>query len=80
MPFILQKFLKLTNLKNNEIITIKIRLNIKTILVSKYIISCWIIIARIMKVTFSNEFTSNKYNLLQRCFDAELDFLPKVII
>src|SRR6266542_1287592 len=45
-----------------------------------HIISCWVLIAKTMKVVFSNKFTSNKYKLLQNCLEAELDFLPKVII
>ena len=80
MPFILERFLKVSSLKNNEAIAIKDKMNLNNInLVSNCIISCWIVIARTMEVAFSNKFTSDKYDLLQRCLDAELDFLPKVI-
>ena len=78
MPFILQKFLDGSSLKNNETIEIKNRASININLVPNYIISCWVIVARTMKVVFSNEFTSNRYDLLQRCLDAELEILPKV--
>jgi hypothetical protein len=81
MPFILEKFLEFSSLKNNEAISIKSKLNIKNKnSVPNYIISCWVLIAKTMKVVFSNKFTSDKYKLLQNCLETELDFLPKVII
>ena len=81
MPFILQNFLKVTSLKNSEFVAIKTRLNINNNnSILNHIISCWVLIAKTMKVVFSNKFTSNKYKLLQNCLEAELDFLPKVII
>src|SRR6266542_3435220 len=81
MPFILQNFLKITSLKNSEFVAIKTRLNINNNnSILNHIISCWVLIAKTMKVVFSNKFTSNKYKLLQNCLEAELDFLPKVII
>ena len=65
MPFILQKFLKVTSLKNSEFVAIKKRSNINNInSISNYIISCWILVAKTIKVVFSNKFTSNKYKLL----------------
>ena len=79
MPFILQRFLKVTSLKNNNIIAIKIRLGINTNLVPNFIISCWVIVAKTMKVTFSNNFTSEDYTNLRKYLEEELDFLPKVI-
>ena len=79
MPFILQRFLKITSLKNNEIIAIKNRLNINYNSVSNYIISYWILVTKIMKVVFSNKFILNEYTLLQKCLKAELEFLLKVI-
>jgi len=78
MPFILQKFLKITSLKRDEVTTIKTKLNINNNLVLNHIISCWVFVARTMKIVFSNKFTSNRYKLLQNCLEAELDFLPKV--
>src|SRR6266508_3693616 len=81
MPFILQKFLKVTSLKNSKFVAIKIRLNINNNnSILNHIISCWVLIAKTIKVVFSNKFTSNKYKLLQNCLEAELDFLLKVII
>jgi hypothetical protein len=79
MPFILQNFLKVTSLKNNEIIIIKNRMNINHNSVPNNIISCWVIVAKTMKVVFSNKFTPNRYKLLQNCLEAELVILPKVI-
>ena len=79
IPFILQRFLKITSLKNNEITAIKKRSNINNNnLIPNYIISCWVLVAKTMKVVFSNKFTSDGYTLLQKCFEAELEFLPKV--
>ena len=79
IPFILQRFLKITSLKNNEIIAIKKRSNINNNnSIPNYIISCWVLVAKTMKVVFSNKFTSDGYTLLQKCLEAELEFLPKV--
>ena len=81
IPFILQKFLKVTSLKNSEFVAIKTKLNINNNnSILNHIISCWILIAKIMKVVFNNKFILNKYKLLQNCLEAELDFLLKVII
>ena len=81
MPFILQKFLNVSSLKNNEATVVKNRMNLNNISsVPKCITSCWVVVARTMEVAFSSKFTSDKYDLLQKCLDAELDFLPKVII
>ena len=56
-------------------------MNLKNInSVPNCITSCWVMVAKIMKVTFNSKFTSDKYDLLQKCLNAELDYLPKVII
>src|SRR6266542_3158848 len=66
MPFLLQNFLKDSSLKNNDVAIIQERLNIKNQnnAVSKYIISCWVHIAKIMKAVFSNKFKLNGYKEL----------------
>jgi len=80
MPFLLQNFLKDSSLKNNDVAIIQDRLNIKNQnnVVSKYIISCWVHVAKTMKVVFSNKFTLNGYKELQQCLEDELKILPKV--
>ena len=80
MPFLLQNFLKDSSLKNNDVAIIQDRLNIKNQnnVVPKYIISCWVHVAKIMKVVFSNKFTLNGYKELQQCLEDELKILPKV--
>ena len=80
MPFLLQNFLKDSSLKNNDVAIIQERLNIKNQnnAVSKYIISCWVHIAKTMKAVFSNKFTLNGYKELQQCLEDELKILPKV--
>jgi hypothetical protein len=78
MPFLLYTFLKDSSLKTNEIIAIKNRMNINRTLVSKKIISCWVCVAKTMKVVFSNKFTSDDYKILQKCLEEELEILPKV--
>ncbi len=78
MPFLLYKFLKDSSLKTNKIIVIKNRMNINHTLVSKNIISCWVCIAKTMKVIFSNKFTSDDYTKLQKYLEEELEILPKV--
>jgi len=78
MPFLLNEFLKDSSLKTNEVIAIKNRMNINRNLVSKNIISCWVHVAKTMKITFNNKFTSDGYKLLQKYLEEELEFLPKV--
>jgi len=78
MPFLLYKFLKDSSLKTNEIIAIKDRMNINRTLVPKNIISCWVCIAKTMKIVFSNKFTLDDYIKLQKYLEEELEILPKV--
>jgi hypothetical protein len=79
MPFLLNQFLKESSLKNNEVATIKQRINAARIsLVPKTIISCWVHVAKTMKAVFNKEFTSNSYEELQKCLEEEFLILPKV--
>ena len=78
MPFILYQFLNNLSIKNNEAKNIQERIEIRIDLVPKYIILCWIHIAKTMKIVFSNKFTSNEYIELQKCLKEELDILSKV--
>jgi hypothetical protein len=81
MPFILNQFLKESSIKNNELTTIKQRIQAnRSNLVIRSIISCWVHIAKTMKVIFSSEFTLNEYEKLQKCLKEELEFLPKVLL
>jgi hypothetical protein len=78
MPFLLYKFLKDSSLKTNEIITIQNRIDINRNSVPNQIISCWVTIAKTMKIVFSNKFTLDNYTELQKCLEEELEILPKV--
>ena len=78
IPFILYQFLNNLSIKNNEAKNIQERINTRIDSVSKYIIFCWIHIAKTMKIVFSNKFTSNEYNNLQKCLKEEIEILSKV--
>ncbi|CAI2201333.1 15243_t:CDS:1, partial [Funneliformis geosporum] len=43
----------------------------------KYIILCWVYITKTMKIVFSNKFTLNEYNKLQKCLKEEIEILLK---
>ena len=73
--------LKVSNLKENRVSSIEQRIQAPTNnLVPKSIISCWIHIARMMKVIFNSEFMDDGYQELQKCLQNELIILLKVII
>lgn len=78
MPFILYQFLNNSSIKNNEAKNIQERIDTRIDLVPKYIILCWVHIAKTMKIVFSNKFTSNGYNNLQKCLKEEIEILSKV--
>jgi len=81
MPFILDQFLKGSSIKKTEAELIQQRIDTNRLeLVAKSIISCWVHIARTMKVVFSNEFTSDEYEELQKFLKEELELLPKVLL
>ena len=79
MPFLLNRFLKESSLKNNEAATIRQRIDVARIsLVLKAIISCWVHVAKTMKAVFNKEFTLDSYEELQLCLKEEFLILPKV--
>ncbi|GET49913.1 hypothetical protein GLOIN_2v1790940 [Rhizophagus irregularis DAOM 181602=DAOM 197198] len=79
MPFLLNRFLKESSLKNNEAATIRQRIDVARIsLVLKAIISCWVQVAKTMKAVFNKEFTLDSYEKLQLCLKEEFLILPKV--
>ncbi|CAB4379034.1 unnamed protein product [Rhizophagus irregularis] len=79
MPFLLNRFLKESSLKNNEAATIRQRIDVARIsLVLKAIISCWVQVAKTMKAVFNKEFTLDSYEELQLCLKEEFLILPKV--
>ena len=79
MPFLLNRFLKESILKNNEAATIRQKIDVAQIsLVLKAIISCWVHVAKTMKAVFNKEFTLDSYEELQLCLKEEFLILPKV--
>lgn len=46
--------------------------------VPKNIISCWVQVAKTMKIVFNSEFTLDEYKELQQCLEDELKILSKV--
>ena len=72
-------FLKVSSLIESEVGKIKERIEAPRIdLVPKSIITCWAHVAKSMKAVFSNEFTTEGYEILQKCLQEELTLLPKV--
>ena len=66
MPFILNNFLKVTSLKPERNIS------------QHKIISCWVCVAKTMKMVFENKFTLDSYNKLQECLREEMIILTEV--
>jgi len=72
-------FLKVSSLIESKAVTIKERIRAPRIsFVPKSIITCWVYVAKTMKAVFSNEFTTEGYEILQKCLQEELILLPKV--
>ncbi|GES94416.1 hypothetical protein GLOIN_2v1487024 [Rhizophagus clarus] len=79
MPFILNRFLKITSLKNNEAKNIQQRTGASRInLVKNAVITCWVHIAKTMSMVFKSKFTNNSYEELQQNLKEEMNILPKV--
>ena len=79
MPFLLNNFLEISSLKYNEAKVIQLRINAPRInLIKNTIISCWVHVAKTMRMVFKNEF--NTYDELQQCLKEEMTILPKVLL
>jgi hypothetical protein len=62
MPFILNRFLKITSLKNNVAKSIQQRTGASRInLVKNTVITCWVHMAKTMSMVFKSKFTINSY-------------------
>lgn len=71
--------LKVSSLIKSEVGKIKEQIGASHVdLVPKSIITCWVYVAKTMKAVFSDEFTTEGYDILQKCLQEELSFLPKV--
>ncbi|PKY56360.1 hypothetical protein RhiirA4_476609, partial [Rhizophagus irregularis] len=79
MPFILNRFLKPSHLKSNELETIQQRTNAqRRDYVPKTIIKCWVVVAKTMKIVFERDYTKEKYDDLKQCLEIEVALLTKV--
>ena len=78
MPFLLNRFLQVASIKKNDVKTIQERTKIQRSSVPKKIISCWVHVAKTMKIVFNSEFTLDGYKELQQCLEEELTILPNV--
>lgn len=79
MPFILNNFLKTSSLKENESKIILQRIDASHInMVKNVIISCWVHVAKTMRMVFESKFTLDSYDELQKCLKEEMIILPKV--
>ena len=79
MPFILNRFLKASSLKDKEAKDIQQRTGASRInLIRNIIISCWVHVAKTMNMVFKSKFTINSYEELQLSLKEEMNILPKV--
>jgi hypothetical protein len=79
MPFLLNHFLKTSSLKHNEAKAIQRRTHASRLdAVKNVIISCWVHIAKTMRIVFESNFTLNSYEELQQCLKEEMTILTKV--
>ncbi|POG58448.1 hypothetical protein GLOIN_2v1790377 [Rhizophagus irregularis DAOM 181602=DAOM 197198] len=79
MPFILNNFLKVSSLKENESKIIMQRIDtLRMSTVKNAIISCWVHVAKTMRMVFESKFTLDSYDELQKCLREEMIILPKV--
>ena len=79
MPFILNRFLKISSLKDKEARDIQQRTEASRInLIKNTIISCWVHVAKTMSMVFKSKFTINSYKELQQSLEEEMIILPKV--
>ena len=79
MPFILNRFLKASSLKDKEAKDIQQRTGASRInLIRNIIISCWVHVAKTMSMVFKSKFTINSYEELQLSLKEEMNILPKV--
>lgn len=79
MPFILNSFLETSSLKQNESRSILQRIQESRInLVKNVIITCWVYVAKTMRMVFESKFTLDSYDELQKCLEEEMRILPKV--
>ncbi|HEX7870356.1 MAG TPA: hypothetical protein VF455_09595 [Chryseobacterium sp.] len=81
MPFILNRFLKTSHLKDNELVKIQRRICANRInLVPKSLIKCWVLASKSMKLVFKNEYSEKDYEDLQQSLEMERKILTQVII
>lgn len=79
MPFILHRFLKSSSLKKEQEKAIQQRTGASRInLIKNTIISCWVHVAKTMKIVFKSGFDS--YDKLQQCLEEEMTILPRVLL
>jgi hypothetical protein len=79
MPFVLNSFLKISSLKENESKVVLQRIDASRIsMVKSAIISCWVHVAKTMRMVFESKFTLDSYDELQKCLKEEMIILPKV--
>ncbi|CAB4440155.1 unnamed protein product [Rhizophagus irregularis] len=79
LPFILNSFLKVSSLKENESKIIMQRIDtLRISTVKNAIISCWVHVVKTMRMVFESKFTLDSYDELQKCLREEMIILPKV--
>jgi hypothetical protein len=80
IPFILNRFLKTSHLKDNELVKIQRRIYADRVnLVSKSLIKCWVLVSKSMKLLFKNEYSEKDYEDLQQSLEMEWKILVQVI-
>jgi methyltransferase-like protein len=80
MPFILNRFLRTSHLKHNELIKIQQRIHANRVdLIPKSLIKCWVLVSKSMQLVFKNEYSENNYKDLQEILETESKILTQVI-
>jgi hypothetical protein len=79
MPFILNRFLKISHLKVDEATKIQQRIHANRIsLVPKSLIKCWVLVSKTTRLVFKNEYSENDYKNLQQNLETERKILIQV--
>ncbi|CAB5300542.1 unnamed protein product [Rhizophagus irregularis] len=79
MPFVLNNFLKISSLKENESKNILRRIGASRIsMVKNGIISYWVHVAKTMRMVFESKFALDSYDELEKCLGEEMIILPKI--
>ena len=79
-PFILNRFLKYSHFKKNEITLFQRRTGVtRSDLAVKLWLKCWVLMSQTMALAFKDSFMKEDYDKLHECLDNERKLLSQVI-